>query len=173
MIFSLLYVALSIPEAAGLAVGALLVTLGESMRVWASGYLEREVKLARNGPYAVIRHPLYLGSLFIGVGLCAAVELAWIWMSAFLLFYLAFYWPAIHVEELRLQSQFGAEYQEYRAEVPALLPSLVGSPRWPEPPDRRPFSWRRVKTNRELRTVGAMAALLLVQAVKLWLKGLG
>lgn len=170
MLFTLLYVAISIPVGRGLALGAILVALGESIRVWASGYLEREVRLARSGPYALIRHPLYLGSLFIGIGLAVVVEHPMLWLGSFLLLYVAFYWPAIHVEELRLQSLFGAEYQEYRAEVPGLVPRLSSPPYWPDDGPRRSFSWARVRDNRELRTVAAMAALLGVQAVKLLLK---
>lgn len=170
MMFTLLYVAISIPETRGLLLGAILVVLGEGIRVWASAYLEREVRLARSGPYALIRHPLYLGSLFIGIGLAIAVEHPLLWLGGFLLLYVAFYWPAIHVEELRLQSNFGAEYQEYRAEVPGLIPRLTSPPTWPDDAPHRPFSWVRVRDNRELRTVAAMAGLLGVQAVKLLLK---
>lgn len=167
MLFALLYVAFSFPDAFRLLPGALLVAVGQSTRLWAAGHLRRNVDLARSGPYRWVRHPLYLGSLLMGVGLAIVAVHAVAWLTAFLVLYVAFFWPAMHVEELRLQSLFGAEYQEFMVEVPRLLPRLP----WPRrgPPTSTPgsFSWQRAVANREFRSAAAMAALLVLQAVKL------
>lgn len=168
ILFALLYVAISRPAPDRLLLGALLVGAGEALRVWACGYLVRNEVVTRDGPYALMRHPLYLGSLLIGVGLAVLVQYPLVWLAAFLLLYLSFYLPAMYVEELRLQSLFGAEYQEYMDEVPRLWPRLARRPSWPEESrSRDPFSWERAGGNREMRTVVVMAALLLVQALKL------
>lgn len=168
ILFSLVYVALSRPDPDRLIWGAILVAIGEAIRVWACGYLVRNEVLTRDGPYALVRHPLYFGSFLIGTGLALLTEHALLWLGGFLAMYLAFYLPAMYIEELRLQSLFGAEYQEYTEEVPRWFPRLPDRTRWPEEQrDEEPFSWLRARRNREMRTVAVMTVLLLVQALKL------
>ncbi len=171
IIFALFYVAFSPPDATRLLAGALIVVLGEGIRVWACGYLVRNEELTRDGPYQMVRHPLYLGSLLIGLGLSLLAQHGLAWAGSFAFLYLAFYLPAMYVEELRLQSLFGAEYQEYIEETPRLLPHVRRQQDWPAGSERRTrksFSWDRAQTrNRELRTVAVMAALIIVQALKL------
>lgn len=169
ILFALLYVAFSRPDPERLLWGALLVATGEAIRVWACGYLVRNEILTRDGPYALVRHPLYLGSFLIGVGLALLTQHALVWLGGFLVMYAAFYLPAMYIEELRLQSLFGAEYQEYMDEVPRWFPRLWRRrPGWPEEARaEEPFSWARARKNREMRTVAVMAALLVVQALKL------
>lgn len=168
ILFALVYVALSRPSPDRLLIGAMLVATGEAIRVWACGYLVRNEVITRDGPYALVRHPLYLGSLLIGVGLAVLAQYATFWLATFAILYLGFYLPAMYIEELRLQSLFGAEYQEYMEEVPRLVPGLGRRPSWPAE-ERQPqtFSWELARRNREMRTVAVMALLLVVQALKL------
>ena len=171
IVFALLYVAFSRTDAGRLIPGALVVAMGEGIRVWACGHLVRNEVLTRDGPYRHIRHPLYLGSFLIGVGLSILAQYPLAWLGFFVLLYIGFYLPAMYVEELRLQSLFGAEYQEYMEEVPRLLPRLGRRSVLQEGDGGRPrkqFSWAHAQTrNRELRTVVVMAALIVVQALKL------
>lgn len=169
IIFSLLYVAFSEPTATGLVVGASLVAAGQAVRFWAAGYLEKNVTLARVGPYAIVRHPLYAGSFLMGLGLAVSVAGAAWWTLAYLALYTGFFLPAIHVEELRLQSIFGAEYQDLMVDVPRLRPRLSTTRVSAENQPAASFSWRRILTNREQRSAAAMAALLGLQGLKLWL----
>lgn len=167
--FALFYVAFSRPSPERFLLGALLVAAGEAIRVWACGFLVRNEVLTRDGPYRVIRHPLYLGSLLIGVGLALLAQNLALWLGAFVALYVGFYLPAMYVEELRLQSLFGAEYLEYMEEVPRLVPWPRRSTEWPSQEDapRKEFSWRLERRNKEMRTVAVMAALLVVQALKM------
>lgn len=166
--FALAYVAFSRTSPDRLLIGALVVAAGETIRVWACGHLVRNEVLTRDGPYRYVRHPLYLGSLLIGVGLAVLSQAWFAWLAAFLLLYIAFYLPAMYVEELRLQSLFGAEYMEYMESVPRLVPVPRRSEPWEgEEQPRKPFSWEHSRRNREMRTVVVMAALLVVQALKL------
>ena len=43
--------------------------IGLLLRGWAAGYLEKGKRLAQDGPYAFLRHPLYDGSFLIALGL--------------------------------------------------------------------------------------------------------
>ncbi len=168
ILFALLYVALSRTSAERFMLGAAFVAAGEAIRVWACGHLVRNVELTRGGPYRHVRNPLYLGSLLIGLGLAALALRAPIWLAGFAVLYAGFYLPTMHVEELRLQSLFGAEYKEYLERVPRLVPGTRPGDPWEDNADERsPFSWQQARDNRELRTVAVMVALLIVQALKL------
>jgi len=169
IILGLLYLAFSVPTAGGLLVGSLLIAAGQGIRVWAAGYLEKNVNLANGGPYRIVRHPLYLGSFVMGLGLVAMADAALWWLAAYTLLFVGFFLPAIHVEELRLQSIFGAEYQDLMVGVPALFPRLFRL-RLDATEPASSFSWQRVIVNRELRSVIAMAALAGLQLVKLLIR---
>ena len=168
ILFAIAYVAFSSPFAERLFLGAAIVCTGELIRFWAAGHLRRNVVVSRAGPYRLVRHPLYLGSLLIGIGLALTASRALIWLGAFGLLYTTFYLPAMRIEELRLESLFGAEYQEYMDEVPRLFPLALGQSDWQPPPEAK-FSWKQALYNREPRTVAAIGALVLVQALKLFL----
>ena len=167
IIFALAYVAFSRPDMATFWWGALVVAAGEGIRVWACGHLVRNEELTRDGPYRLVRHPLYLGSLLIGLGLVALAEHQLIWLAAFGALYIGFYLPAMYVEELRLQSLFGAEYLEYMDEVPRLIPLPRRADPWRDSgPRETGFSREKSRRNREMRTVLVMAVLLVVQYLK-------
>lgn len=168
IILGLLYLAFSVPTAGGLVVGSVLIAGGQGIRFWATGYLEKNVRLANGGPYRIVRHPLYLGSFVMGLGLVVVASAAVWWLVAYLLLFIGFFLPAIHVEELRLQSIFGAEYQDLMVEVPGLMPRPFRL-RVDTVPIAASFSWERVVANREFRSAFAMAALIALQTIKLWL----
>lgn len=110
--------------------GAILVALGIAARLWASGHVRKNKALATSGPYAYVRHPLYVGNHLIALGYCFASALWWsvlLWMAIALFFY-----PhAIRDEDHRLAKRFPAEWSEWsektRALVPRLSPYAAGS----------------------------------------------
>src|SRR5215210_7171832 len=63
---------LSQPTRRTLLIGAAIAMLGEAMRIWAAGHLEKGREVTVSGPYRLMRHPLYLGSTVIGLGLAIA-----------------------------------------------------------------------------------------------------
>ena len=113
----------SSPTTALIGCGMLVAVAGVAIRAWAAGTVEKGQKLATRGPYALVRHPLYLGGLFIGVGVTIAGG-HWIWPLTFLLFFTRTYPATIKAEESFLERRFGTEYSDYRARVPAICPSL-------------------------------------------------
>ena len=55
-------------------IGFAVAVAGEAVRVWAAGHLEKSREVTRSGPYRFTRHPLYLGSSLIAVGVMLAAN---------------------------------------------------------------------------------------------------
>ncbi len=104
--------------------GAAFVTIGAVIRLWASGHVKKNKVLATTGPYAYVRHPLYVGNLALLVGFALASSLWWT-MLLMIGFLLAFYPPAIRYEEEKLRRKFQEEWERWRARTHALLPRLT------------------------------------------------
>jgi protein-S-isoprenylcysteine O-methyltransferase Ste14 len=69
-----------------------------------------------SGPYRFSRNPMYCGLIIAYVG--EAGLLVQVWPLIILLLVVAYLnWIVIPVEESRLQADFGAEYEQYRARV--------------------------------------------------------
>jgi protein-S-isoprenylcysteine O-methyltransferase len=114
-------------------VGAGLAWLGLVLRVWAirtlgryfrrSVTIEQEHALIASGPYRLLRHPSYTGTLLIGFGLGVATgNLAS--LVGFFLIPLGGILPRIVVEERALAQSLGEEYTRYRARTSRLVPGL-------------------------------------------------
>ncbi|MCR5661532.1 MAG: isoprenylcysteine carboxylmethyltransferase family protein [bacterium] len=116
--------------------GLSLTLSGELMRLWALGCTgehtrSQELKapeLITEGPYAVVRNPLYLGNILNALGLCAAacgnmniVSAACLIAGSGICLYLV-YASCISAEENFLAERFGEEYYAFRGSVPALIP---------------------------------------------------
>jgi protein-S-isoprenylcysteine O-methyltransferase Ste14 len=157
----LLVIALARPRPWSIAAGLALAVLGEAVRLWASGHIEKTRRLATGGPYAHTRNPLYLGSTLLAVGLAVASASAVV--VAAVAAYLAVFYPAVIREESAfLAARFPAEWAAWAKEVPAFLPRPT-----PGGPRETAFDWGRVRVNREWRTAAALpaaAALLAARA---------
>ena len=51
-----------------LPLGMLIAAIGLMVRIWATGWLCKNDELAMQGPYALTRNPLYLGTCLIALG---------------------------------------------------------------------------------------------------------
>lgn len=152
-VFGALALILAEPTRQTLMFGAVVALIGEAIRIWAAGHLEKGREVTMSGPYRLTRHPLYLGSTLIGIGLAVA-SANW-WVAALVLSYLGVtLTAAIRAEEAHLTEKFGAAYPEYRDGRAA------GA--------HRRFSLERALRNREYR---AALGVLVVLAVLLWKVG--
>ncbi len=79
-------------------------------------------QLKTDGPYGVIRHPSYLGLLIGALGWGLAFR-SWIGVL-FALLFVPIVVARIVSEERLLQSQFGAQYDAYRARTWRLIPRI-------------------------------------------------
>jgi len=126
IVFLLYYLAK--PTLLTFLIGGLLVISGELIRLWAAGYLMKNLELVVAGPYAFIRDPLYLGSFLIFSGL-SVVGRNWILLVVVLLGFFGFYLPhKIKVETTRLKELFGEPYEDYLSKVRSIIPRLIPYP---------------------------------------------
>jgi protein-S-isoprenylcysteine O-methyltransferase Ste14 len=126
------------PTPLSVLAGMTVAALGEVIRLWAAGHLEKGREITRSGPYRHVRHPLYAGSAIMGVGFMVAARTlpAAVVVSLYLI--VALVWTA-RAEEAALDARFAGAYSAYRDGRAA--------------PSDRPFSLARVKANREYRAV--------------------
>lgn len=117
--------------------GIALVLVGEFIRVLAAGNLQKNQFLTVTGPYAHVKNPLYIGTFFIGVGICI---IAWrgggygnffldnaglIALAVFITGFIVYYAPyKKNVEYERLREIFGDDWSVYEKNVPDYIPRL-------------------------------------------------
>ena len=112
--------------------GATLTLAGVAFAVWARMLLagnwssdvtlKRDHELIVNGPYALVRHPIYTGILLALIGTALAIG-EWRAALAVVLVTLAF-WRKLQVEEAFMRREFGETYARYAVRVPALIPFI-------------------------------------------------
>lgn len=99
-----------------------LVFAGASLRLWAQGHGARRGMLTQ-GPYAIARHPLHLGSFFVVSGLLLQLNDWMDWLVVRPVFVL-FYGASLVREERAMERDFGEQWRSYKASTPAVIPSL-------------------------------------------------
>jgi protein-S-isoprenylcysteine O-methyltransferase Ste14 len=82
-----------------------------------------EHELVRNGPFARMRHPIYLSMLLLLAALGLGLGHVWGLIAAVPVFLLGTI-IRIREEERLLHQQFGEEYARYASETPAFIPRL-------------------------------------------------
>ncbi len=121
--------------AAGLA-GSTLSLLGIGFVVWgrvslgdmynvSSAFgvqLYRRHRLVTDGPFALVRHPIYLGAYLAGLG---ALLLYRTWSIAFVVAHAGVFVVRARREERALAAEFGDEWKAYHARVPGWIPRLT------------------------------------------------
>ena len=160
-LFAVLYFWLARPSWGSLVLGAIVVVPGLVIRALASGHVRKNEALTTSGPYAYTRNPLYLGSLVIGLGFCAAARSWWVGLALVVMFF-AIYVPVIRDEETFLRRTF-PEFEEYARRVPRMLPRFTARSS-EESAASAGFSLDLYLKHREynslLGAVGMMAALI-------------
>jgi protein-S-isoprenylcysteine O-methyltransferase Ste14 len=153
---------LSHPDAKSLALGLPVSLLGLWLRAWATGHVEKNLKLAESGPYAYVRNPLYLGTLLVAAGFVIASR-RWLLALLFAAVFLLIYLPAIELEEQHLRKLFPS-FAEYARCVPALRPTF--SPRHPS----ERFRFHLYVRNREYQAlIGFAVGAAFLIAKMLWI----
>jgi protein-S-isoprenylcysteine O-methyltransferase Ste14 len=118
--------------------GLVIAVIGEGIRVWAAGHLEKSREVTTSGPYRWMRHPLYVGSSVLALGIVIAAR-SYVLAALAALYLGATMTAAIRSEEAFLRRTFGDTYDRYaRAEHEGVA---------------RRFSLERAVRNKEYRAV--------------------
>jgi protein-S-isoprenylcysteine O-methyltransferase Ste14 len=130
--------------------GPLVALAGQALRFYVLGLVPEGTSgqgsvieastLNTRGPYAFVRNPLYLGNLFIVLGLLVVAHDPWVALVA-LAFFFGEYFFIIRAEEAYLRSRFREQFdawcQQVRRWVPRLTPAAQGTLR------AGGFDWKR------------------------------
>ncbi|MEW6058432.1 MAG: isoprenylcysteine carboxylmethyltransferase family protein [Bdellovibrionota bacterium] len=105
--------------------GLAFVGLGLFVRAWGAGCLRKDQAMAQGGPYLLVRHPLYLGSCLLALGLIVALH-HWFVTLAIGGVTLLTYLHTIRHEEKNLLARFGSSYVQYCRYAGPLWPTVEG-----------------------------------------------
>lgn len=144
-LFVLFYPAAS-PTYYSFKTGFCFIISGLLIRIWANGYAIKTEKLTVSGPYALMRHPLYLGTMLIAIGF--TIMLRTFYMGVLFIMVMAIvYYRTIKNEERALTEKHKEAYLDYKAKVPAILPTIFPYKKG----EKWHFSFARVLENHEYK----------------------
>ena len=103
--------------------GVATVVAAIAARVWIRGHLgyRRLQSFVSDGPYSVVRHPLYLSSM-VGTAGIGAQSGSIIMMFICLLPIWVIFNRVAQIEEVEMLARFGQEYESYLARTPRFIP---------------------------------------------------
>ena len=102
-----------------LLMGWALITLGRNYQL--GGSVPRsEDKMVMDGPYRLVRHPMYTSALSISFGLACLIQ-SWAFFSVFCI-YLLLILVLMPMEEDGLRKAYGEQYVAYKQKVRKLIP---------------------------------------------------
>lgn len=105
-------------------IGLVIAAFGQVFRIYAAGFIHKNKQLATNGPYALVRHPLYLGNILILIGFSTAAANLYVWLGVILFFFI-WYPAAIAYEDSKLESIFADEWRAWSKNIRAVIPARV------------------------------------------------
>jgi len=114
------------PDSGTVTAGLAIALVGQVFRIYAAGFIFKNKQLASNGPYALVRHPLYLGNFLILIGFTLAAANLYVLIGV-ILFFLIWYPAAIAYEDGKLERIFEDEWREWSKNIRAIIP---GRFRW-------------------------------------------
>lgn len=79
-------------------------------------------KIVEKGPYAIIRHPQYLGGILFTLSITLWTQILLSLILTTLIIILTYQWT--YIEDKNLIEKFGEDYKTYRVQVPRLNPIL-------------------------------------------------
>jgi protein-S-isoprenylcysteine O-methyltransferase Ste14 len=153
-------------------IGMLFILIGELIRIWGVSYAGeitrttsrlRADSLVKNGPYAYVRNPLYIGNILIilGFGIFTMALFPYLQLAA-LAWFIIQYGLIIIIEEEFLKDRFGDEYNDYTENVPRFLPSLFKNGKRFEPRKEPDFQNALRSESRTLQVFFSLGAISLI-----------
>ena len=153
--------------------GLFFIACGEGMRIWSLRYIGRFSRTTRkrkgnalvmDGPYTLVRNPLYCGNLFILIGATILSELLWFIPIVIILFALQYYCIVLWEEETLLKN-FPQDAESYFRSVPRWLPSWHSIQKYFEQNRTADYPWLNV-LRREQSTLLGLLTMVTFMMVK-------
>ncbi len=172
--FLIIMLLFSNPNIYSILLGLILVFFGEFIRMWSNSWTGSETRttsgvgatyLVIKGPYAYVRNPLYLGNIFIylGLGVMSNALFPYVQIIAVLFFFLQYY-LIIKEEEKFLSSKYGNDYQDYFNKVNRFLPKIK---KYVNPTPVQPEFSLKKGYDSEIRSIQAWG-LVAVMLILIW-----
>lgn len=156
-----------------MVVGFAIAVTGELFRLWGVSHAGSETRttdgvggtfLVVSGAFAYVRNPLYLGNMlmYMGIGIMSWALFPYLQIIA-LAFFFWQYNVIIKEEEEFLRSKYGKSYEDYRAAVPKLIPSLI---KYKNPGLEQPEYQLKKGLRSERRTFQAFGIIILIIVIR-------
>lgn len=162
------------PTTQTMLAGGVVALIGELMRFWGVAYAGSLTRVTGgvgapevvvSGPFAHLRNPLYVGNILMYTGIGFMSNALFPWLLVIVVIYFVFqYEQIVALEEEFLQKEFGADFGEFKKNVPRFIPRLT--PYEHPAQDRQLPNWKEALRS-EIRTLQAFGLVLLVLLV-LW-----
>ncbi len=112
--------------------GYFFILVGVGIRIFCSIYIggQKNEAVMTDGPFSVVRNPLYCGSLIAAIGIGLQTT-SLILTAAIIMTFVLYYSIIIKKEEIFLEGKFGLDYQQYKQHVPRWIPAFS---QWKSPP---------------------------------------
>lgn len=107
------------------ALGFVFITIAALGRLWCSVYIcgYKNRRVIQDGPYSMVRNPLYVFSLIGGIGI-GLVTHSLLVTGLIILFFVWIYPMTVANEEATLERLLGEEYVAYKARTPRFVPAF-------------------------------------------------
>ena len=153
-----------------LCIGPALVVSGQSLRFWAVRHIgtisrtrtTRLGPLVTDGPYALVRNPLYVGNWLLWTGFTIWSALIWMVPIVWAVFVLQ-YGAISRWEEERLRLHFGSAYDAYARSVPRWHPRWRALSQAIDTSASHPWREAFFSERGTLLAIGLMSLLLLLK----------
>lgn len=143
--------------------GFLVSMAGELIQLWCFASLDKNRDLACNGPYTLVRNPMYLGRFFIVLGMVMLLGNVWV-ILAYVVVYYFYMVNRVKREEAHLRTVLGAPYLEYCAAVSRFVP---GRPYRGNPVLY--WRWDLLRQNHGWANLAGTLVIWIAAGVRVWL----
>lgn len=150
--------------------GLILIIIGEIIRIWATGHLEKNKSLTTSGPYGYVKNPMYVGSFIIMLGFNAMAINPYIHyiIAIEVLGFLVYYVPYKRkIEGTRLLEKFGEAYADYDKSVPDYIARRLTA--YSGPNSDKHWSKEIFKENNELHVALSVLAGVIAVTLRFWI----
>ncbi len=103
--------------------GFIVSMAGEAIQVWCFACINKNKELSTNGPYAIMRNPMYIGRYLLILGGIITTG-SWILVALYTIIYYFYMVNRVKREEDVLIKIFGNNYGEYCKQVNRFVPTF-------------------------------------------------